>query len=53
VANTLNLSRNGAVGFIDWLDVVGSRGEHLSSDRNSSETKVLWQISEKERRFML
>jgi hypothetical protein len=22
VANTLNLFRNGAVGFIDWLDVV-------------------------------
>jgi hypothetical protein len=49
----LNLYRNGAAGFIDWLDVMGSRGEHLSSDRNWSETKVLWQVPEKQRKFTL
>jgi hypothetical protein len=34
VANTLNLLRNGAVGFIDWLDVNGGMRDDaiLSSD---------------------
>jgi hypothetical protein len=30
VANTLKLYRNGAVGFIDWLDRVLSRTENIA-----------------------
>jgi hypothetical protein len=46
VANTLNLFRNGAVGFIDWLDVarcIGSSGlphQHSIARKYDSETKV-------------
>ena len=30
MANTLNLHRNGAVGFIDWLDLVGQPHHNVS-----------------------
>ena len=30
VANTLNVFRNGAVGFIVWLDVIGEAAGRLS-----------------------
>lgn len=35
VANTLNSSRNGAVGFIDWLDAFIDRGETSAAALNA------------------
>src|SRR6266540_1189290 len=50
VANTLNLFRNGAVGFIDWLDVWGgirrsakykvSNSAHCSEKKNGESGDV-------------
>jgi len=37
VANTLNLFRNGPVGFIDWLDVL--RGTNLPNKKDKENDK--------------
>jgi hypothetical protein len=47
VANTLNLFRGGAVGFIDWLDAVSKRRHSLTrvscATRRSVEV-VMWKL---------
>ena len=39
MANTLNLQRQGAVGFIDWLDVGFPPVNHPTNDETSDATK--------------
>ena len=36
MANTLDLSRNGAVGFIDWLDVALTTTRHIKTEEGDS-----------------
>jgi hypothetical protein len=57
VANTLNLSRNGAVGFIDWLDLslnkltdlVGDKLSNLERQRGTASRELMEHFVRRER----